>query len=591
MKEKRSWNALRVLRSTALASVALASSIAFAGIPSAQASTNLPSQSSFGDGSFPGNGGTDFPLSTQWPMANQNPEGDRSQPFEFHIGTSNASLLTTKWAYTTHGDVSATPTIYNGVAYFPDWGGYLNAVNIQTGQTIWSFPISGYNGVPQSAARTSPVVVGNDLVMGDQNGATQLGGAHVFAVNRFTGKLDWATQVESNPAAVVTSSPTFFNGTIYVGVSSIEESLAAEIPNYPCCTFRGSVVALNPSSGSIEWKTYTVPDNQGVPGGYSGGAVWGSPSIDPVDGLVIVGTGNNYTTPASVTACEQAANPPGSGHCTDPSDFFDSVLALNMNTGAISWSSKSIAYDAFTVACTFLPAGVTWCPSPEGPDYDFGSNPNVFSERINGQWTQVVGIGQKSGQYWLFNAATGALIWHTQVGPGSALGGMMWGSAFDGQRIYVAESNFGRQTYNLTENGNLSSQTTSGGSWAALDPETGKILWQTADPLGASDQGAVTVANGVVYAGSLDPAGHMYAMNASNGHILWSFASGGSVNAGAAVVDGVVYWGSGYTHLTGIGTGNNKLYAFSLPAGTPPAGIDFSGFLPSTPGYIGSSGN
>jgi polyvinyl alcohol dehydrogenase (cytochrome) len=101
-----------------------------------------------------------------------------------------------------------------------------------------------------------------------------------------------------------------------------------------------------------------------------------------------------------------------------------------------------------------------------------------------------------------------------------------------------------------------------GGSWAALDPATGEIEWQTPDPQGEADLGALTVANGVLYAGSMAHTGNeMYALDTSTGEILWEFPAGGSVVAGPAVVDGTVYWGSGYAR-TG-GSGNNQFFAFS----------------------------
>jgi polyvinyl alcohol dehydrogenase (cytochrome) len=104
-------------------------------------------------------------------------------------------------------------------------------------------------------------------------------------------------------------------------------------------------------------------------------------------------------------------------------------------------------------------------------------------------------------------------------------------------------------------------QTITGGSWAALNAATGQLLWQTPDPQGAADLGFMSVANGVVYAPSDAGSGpNMYALNAATGAIDWSYASGGSVIAGAAIVGGTVYWGSGYY----IGAENNKLYAFGL---------------------------
>jgi polyvinyl alcohol dehydrogenase (cytochrome) len=102
---------------------------------------------------------------------------------------------------------------------------------------------------------------------------------------------------------------------------------------------------------------------------------------------------------------------------------------------------------------------------------------------------------------------------------------------------------------------------------SALDPATGKILWQTAEPTGSWAFGPVSVANGVVYAGAMDPNGYMRALDAATGRILWSFASSGSVAGGPAIADGMVFRGSGYEHLNSPtvrqSVGNNMFYAFS----------------------------
>jgi outer membrane protein assembly factor BamB len=164
--------------------------------------------------------------------------------------------------------------------------------------------------------------------------------------------------------------------------------------------------------------------------------------------------------------------------------------------------------------------------------------------------------------YWALNASTGALVWSAVVGPGGSLGGIQWGTASDGKTIYAAIANANHKSYKL-----ISGQTITGGAWSGIDVATGKILWQTPDPTqGALDESSLSVANGVLYAGSFDAAGHMYALNASSGKILWSFASGGSVLDGPSIVNGVVYWGSGYSRVSS-GTGNDKVYAFALSAG------------------------
>ena len=154
---------------------------------------------------------------------------------------------------------------------------------------------------------------------------------------------------------------------------------------------------------------------------------------------------------------------------------------------------------------------------------------------------------------------------------------MEWGTAFDGDRIYASITNQHHIPYKLTENDVIGNTTATGGSWAALDPNTGVIRWQTADPqvetlpgvgvVGVWDLAPVTVANGVVYASSMAKLAtqkQMFALDAATGTILWQFGAGSSVNSGPAVVDGSVYWGSGYSRSGVEGSGNNRFYAFSI---------------------------
>jgi polyvinyl alcohol dehydrogenase (cytochrome) len=500
----------------------------------------------------------------EWPVAGQNPTNSRSQPFEYKIDKSNVGQLAARWVFTTGSGVSATPTVAEDAVYFPDWAGNLYAVDKRSGRQIWSHQISEYDGVPGATARVSPAVHGDELILGDiENGSKTHAGANVIAVDRKSGALRWITQVDSHPSAIITGSAVVFRDVVYQGVSSIEEGLATHSA-YPCCTFRGSMVALNAVTGAILWKTYDMPDNAGKSGGYSGGAIWQPPAIDPGHGLLYVGTGNNYSVPASVEACEAKAiaDHNADADCTAWDDYFDTALALELTTGRARWANTAMIrwarrlqqYDTWTVSCIF---GLSSCPSPHGPDYDLGgSGPNFLGN--------VVGFGEKSGVYWALNPESGRVVWSTAVGPGGPLGGIEWGTATDGRRIYVAIANNSHTSYTLP-----SGQTITSGSWGALDAATGKILWQTADPAPAAaaiDTGSLSVANGVLYADSLAAASgdsNMFALDTETGRILWNFASGGSVIDGPAIVDGVVYWGSGYPR-SGF-TGNNKVFAFEIP--------------------------
>jgi polyvinyl alcohol dehydrogenase (cytochrome) len=484
--------------------------------------------------------------SGQWRIAGQNLNNTWSQPAEHSISPVNVKGLSPKWVFTTGGDVSATPTVDGDAVYFPDWGGNLFAVEKDSGRLIWSHKISDYDGVDGAISRVSPAVDENQVIIGDILSSNQThNGANVISVDRETGTLRWKTQVDTHPAAIITGSPVVFDGVAYIGVSSSEETLALD-PAYPCCSFRGSIVALDARTGQMLWKTFDMPDNGGQPGGYSGGAIWQPPAVDPKRTTLFIGTGNNYTAPADVEACQNATP---TANCVAADDFFDTALALDLKTGQIKWAKRLQGFDTWTVACIRSTGTNPNCPVPTSPDFDLGgAGPNLLGN--------IVGFGQKSGIFWALDPDDGNIVWSTPVGPGASLGGIEWGTATDGKRIYVAIANSNHLAYTLVPSG----QQITWGAWSALDVATGKILWQTADPtVGAIDRGSVSVANDVMYAGS--NSGQMYALDTGTGKILWSFASGGSVIDGPSIVDGVLYWGSGYREIAG--TGNNKVYAFT----------------------------
>ncbi|MEU7023840.1 PQQ-binding-like beta-propeller repeat protein [Streptomyces sp. NPDC046203] len=489
---------------------------------------------------------------SSWPTGGHDVYNTRSNPDETKISPKNADKLAVKWAYTTNGDVSATPAVAGGAVYFPDWGGYLHKVDAKTGKKIWSHRVSEYNGITGSVSRSNPTVVGGTVYIGDTSGA------HLLAINATTGTLRWSTQVDSHPYAILTQSPVVYDGVVYQGVSSRESELGLNA-DFKCCTFRGSANAIDAETGKVLWRHYTVPENGGQTGGYSGGAIWGTPAIDPKTKTVYFTTGQNYNVPQSVNDCQNAGNKPYECHASD--NHIDSVLALDMRNGAFKWTSGARLFDAFNTGCIpgFPPNN---CPANPGPDYDFGEGAHLFTINVKGKKRSVIGAGQKSGEYWLLDATTGEVVWSAALAPGGNLGGIQWGTATDGKRIYVAEANSKKLPYQLPDG-----TTTNGSSFAALDPVTGKTLWQIADPTNGLAWGALTVANGVLYASST--SGHMYAIDAANGKILWDHLAPYSPNAGAAVVDGTVYWGNGYVRMKDAAGATGSLttgtfYAFSV---------------------------
>ena len=82
---------------------------------------------------------------------------------------------------------------------------------------------------------------------------------NMHAVDARTGQPIWKVSVESFPSARLTGSAVLHNGRLYVPVSSSEEG-AGSLPDYECCKFRGSVVALDAATGKQIWKSYTIPE-------------------------------------------------------------------------------------------------------------------------------------------------------------------------------------------------------------------------------------------------------------------------------------------------------------------------------------------
>ncbi len=379
---------------------------------------------------------------SQWNSAGGDEQNTRYQATEHTLGVDNVADLGVKWSFVTDGDVSATPAVDGTTVYVPDWAGNLYAVDKVTGEQLWKVSIAAASGVPGDKARATPALVGNKVIIGTQGSIlTPAGGigAKVLAFDKNTGALLWSTEADSHPAAVITQSATVHGNRVYVGVASQEEALAGIVPGYPCCSFRGSMLALDVNTGAIVWKTFMAPE------GYSGNAVWGSsPAIDTKRAQLYVATGNNYSVPPDVLACvgEAAGDADAQRACLAPDDHFDSILALDLKTGAVRWATEAIPFDAWTTDCIFGQTNNN-CPEPAGPDYDFGQAPSLFTVKPGGKGKpiDVVGAGQKSGQYWALDPASGAVRWITEAGPGGTAGGLQWGSAVDGTSVYTANAN------------------------------------------------------------------------------------------------------------------------------------------------------
>ncbi|KAK7394520.1 hypothetical protein VNO78_15049 [Psophocarpus tetragonolobus] len=487
---------------------------------------------------------------------------------EYKISPKTAPNLRLKWKFFAGKDITATPAIYDGTLYFPSWNGNIYAVKEEDGSIVWQQNMQNLTGlnatgrirnVNWTVSRATPTVVGDLLILGIY------GPAAVVAVKRANGELVWKTTLDYHPAAIITMSGTYYERNFYVGISSLEES----VPMKECCTFRGSLVKLNARSGAIYWKTYMLPDNNNKRGEYAGASVWGSsPSIDSKRNLVYIATGNLYSAPLRIRQCRERQinqsrpNQPGD-ECVEPDNHSNSVLAIDLTSGRIIWYRQLAGYDVWFLACND-PSIPNCPPQAEEPDVDFGEAPMMLTIHINRTKKDVVVAVQKSGVAWALDRNNGNLVWRTKAGPYGLVGGGSWGAATDKKRVYTNIVNFGRKNFTLAP----SNMSTTAGGWVAMDANSGRIVWSTANPSNSTANGPVSVANEVVFAGSPDRNGSVYAMDGRSGKILWSYQTGGSVYGGFSISKGCIYVGNGYSVALGpiFGfTPGHFLFAFCLP--------------------------
>jgi polyvinyl alcohol dehydrogenase (cytochrome) len=463
--------------------------------------------------------------------------------------------LKLKWAFGFPGDVTAfaAPTVLNGTLFVGSAGGAVQAIDAKTGCLHWVFQANG----PVRAA-ILPVRNGStySLVFGDLIG-------WVYSLDAKTGKQLWKVRVEDHEATRLTGSPVAENGVVFIPAASWEETRSTD-PQYKCCTFRGSLTALRVSDGSVVWKSYMVdpPKKTGVNSvgaeqwGPSGAPIWSSPTIDTKRGLLYVTTGDNYSSPATATS--------------------DAVRALEVKTGQVVWSQQTTSNDAYTSACRKKDVN---CPPENGPDYDFGSSA-LLVRAPNGR--QILVAGQKSGVvYALDPDAKGKILWQTRVGKGGLNGGVQWGMASDGQKVYAAVSDVSAVMNTAGPVGGATFDPVQGGGLTALHLEDGGKAWfapshPCVPPRPGCSPGqsqALTLIPGVVFSGSID--GHMRAFATEDGEVVWDFdtakeyatvngvpAKGGSLDAaGPVIVGGMVFVNSGYPRNGGMP--GNVLLAFA----------------------------
>lgn len=457
------------------------------------------------------------------------------------ISSDNITSLTHNWAIAFPGAsrVRSQPTIAGGMVFVGSHNGVIYAIDEKTGCAAWQTHVAAEVRTGMALGQTNE---GTMLFFGDVLG-------NVYGADAATGTINWRARADDHPNATITGSPSYYAGTLYVPVSALEVSLAID-PLYECCTFRGSVVALDAVTGKQKWKTYTIAETPRISGqnpvgtnimGPSGAVVWNSPSIDAVTNQLFIGTGENMSSPASLTS--------------------DALIAMDLDTGKINWVFQATAGDVWNGACdTKFPEN---CPVEDGPDFDFGGATVVIETSAHGP---LVVAGQKSGLVHAIDPKTGKLVWQTRVGRGGIQGGIHFGIAAAGETLLVPISDMadGRQYPNPDRPG-----------MHALDANTGEMIWSTlhddrCDGRASCHPGisqVPTVIGDMVVAGSMDGRVRAYALE--SGEIIWeldttddfettqgNLTQGGSLGgaAGPVASNGMLILSSGYglyNHMPG----------------------------------------
>ncbi|HEV2212727.1 MAG TPA: PQQ-binding-like beta-propeller repeat protein, partial [Gammaproteobacteria bacterium] len=354
------------------------------------------------------------------------------------LAAADVPRLKLKWAFNLGAVTMARgqPAVAGNRVFTGTLAGDVYAVDTASGCVRWAFKATAgmRSGVTAGEADGVPAIF-----FGDRS-------AVMYAVNGDTGELIWKTRPVEHQLATATATPQFYKGVIYQGFASIEEALAAD-PNAACCSFRGSVVALDAATGRTIWQSFTIaepakPTGTGKQQGPSGAAIWSTPTIDERRGALYVATGDNYSNPVTGTS--------------------DAVLAFDLKTGKLLWSRQLTQGDAYNSGCSSRARAN--CPGKDGgPDFDFGQPP-ILAQLGGGKRALV--IAQKSGMVHALDPdAEGKILWQTRAGVGGLLGGIQWGSAADNQRIYVAISDVVLHS--------VADAAAPNGHRIALDPKTG----------------------------------------------------------------------------------------------------------------------
>ncbi len=404
------------------------------------------------------------------------------------LTAQSVGQLQPAWTFDPGENVTHMPLVDAGVLYTADWGGEVFALDARTGRPIWraqveqprtEWPWHGFagTGALDEATLYEASVEGN-----------------VFAIDRGTGDVRWQKRFVTDPHAGSLARLMVYDGVLYLGVQSVEEPLSKMQQNFEV-NFQGQVVALDAATGRELWRLPLVlPPNTGVP-------MWTGFALDPALGTLYFTTGNNYT-----------------GEATELSD---SLVAVDAKTGSVKWHRQVVPHDVWTMA------------EPKGPDYDFTGAPQLFAAEIDGQPRELVGAGNKSGTYHVWDRRTGGPIWTTTVGYGHVGGGIHADASIGRDRIFI----WGNHAYPYGKPNEHPMDI------KAVDARSGEYIWVSPKAQPAALTSAGFLAGDIYFVPSLD--GMIRGYRASDGKHVWTSQKHAAIGSSLLYDNGMLYFGTG----------------------------------------------
>jgi outer membrane protein assembly factor BamB len=425
------------------------------------------------------------------------------------IDSSNVTSLAEIWTApirgtSNFGSYASTPVIDKGVIYSQDLGSNVQALDLGSGEVLWTasfeLPSFGPNGI----------AVAEGLVFG---GTPE----EAFALDQKTGQQVWSTPLTRNNHEGINMAPGYSKGLVYISTSPVNAEESYEGGG------AGILWALDAKTGKKRWHWDTVPTSLwGNPKVNSGGGLWYPPAFDGKGGIYF-GVGNPAPFPGS------GKYPYGSSR-PGPNLYTNSLVKLDAKTGKLDWYHQVTPHDIY--------------------DWDFQGPPILM--KAGGR--EIVAAAGKSGIVLAADPKTGKVLWQTKVGehnghdddgllamrgeeskidvptnvyPG-ALGGVIAPMSTDGKSLFVPVVNSPQTIISGTEKQEPGPST---GEIVALDAASGKVRWK--EETAAPAFGATTAVNDLVFTTGFE--GTVSAFDAKSGNVLWREKLPAGTNVGVMI--------------------------------------------------------